>query len=81
MFSLRSVAEGYYLHLAGYTEHLTADITDSLSVFLYEVLKKTQALATKQRDDIKLTLTTNREAVDVFIRSIDSRLSRPEPFL
>lgn len=76
---MQSVAEVHHHQLPEYTRPFTAGITDNFRCFLYEHLKKTQALEKKMSDLIKSHVTINLKAIDGFLRKIDIKLSRLTP--
>lgn len=77
LLSVRSDLDEYRQRLPLCAERFVADITDGFSGFLYNLDRHRKKLAEEQRKDIATAMKTYPKAIDDFLRSVYSKLSRP----
>lgn len=63
-----------------YTERYTTDLNNGFSGFLYDLSAEVKTLYEKQRKDIESITKIVFVAIDAFLRSVNSKQSRPGPF-
>lgn len=77
LLTLRSDVDKYRRRLPLHTERFTAYVTDDLSVFLYSFGTDVKKLVEKRRKEIETTVKADLEAIEAFLSSLNSKLSRP----
>lgn len=77
--TLRATFYSFHQSLPNSTKHMGADVTDSFSCFLPELLQEVRQLIKKQRATVKLTVKTGLKTAYAFFRSLESKLSLTGP--
>lgn len=75
--TVRTTVDSYPRGLTNITKCIETDVTDGFGGFLSEFLPETRKLIKKQRDIIELTVETDLETLEAFLRSLESEPSRP----
>lgn len=76
-----ATVDSYRRGLPNFTEGVGTDVTDSFCGFRFESLQEHEKLVKKQQDTIQLTVKKDFEAVNAFLRSLESKRSHAGPSL